>query len=198
MKRSKVKKCINLRKVCLYAMSISKTAAMVTICLTAGSRFRNLSKQEKMKNMIKVSTLAYRQCGPEFYQKRNICVQEILKIDGDRMISLKFICCKIDRNDMIKLVSRTLEKLFRGFNSIQLAITWLFLAPQRHQLDATRLTVWISLRPRSPKPSIHVRILQQNNDKCINCKMYAVFFFSCIFCSINTRNTYYVWYEFIS
>ena len=42
MKRSKIKKCINLRKVCLYAMSISKTAAMVTICLTAGSRFRSL------------------------------------------------------------------------------------------------------------------------------------------------------------
>ena len=42
MKRSKFEKCINLRKVCLYAMSISKTAAMVTICLTAGSRFRNL------------------------------------------------------------------------------------------------------------------------------------------------------------
>ena len=41
MKRSKFKKCINLRKVCLHAMSISKTAAMVTIYL-AGSRFRNL------------------------------------------------------------------------------------------------------------------------------------------------------------
>ena len=41
MKRSKFKKYINLRKVCLHAMSISKTAAMVTIYL-AGSRFRNL------------------------------------------------------------------------------------------------------------------------------------------------------------
>ena len=42
MKRSKFKKCINIRKICLHAMSISKTAAMGTICLAAGSRFRIL------------------------------------------------------------------------------------------------------------------------------------------------------------